>query len=110
MRLQFVDMTSSSDFCDVVFFLLSSLVTDPNFMSISLLVPELWQSSLRNLAEVQKLEVHPSEFCQISGDWGKLGIPNMAQVALIKCYWMLQNVRVTLFIVSELLSENQQGR
>ena len=28
---------------------------------------------------------------------------------LMKCYGMLQNVRVTPFTVSELLRENQQG-
>ena len=50
----------------------------------------------------------PSEFCPISGDWGKLEIPNLAQTPLIKCYWMLQNTRVTAFTISELLRENQQ--
>ena len=39
---QFIDMTSSS-FFDVVAFLLSSLVTGPSFMSISLLVFKLRQ-------------------------------------------------------------------
>ena len=33
-------------------------------------------------------------FCSISGDWGELGIPNLARTTLIKCYWMLQNARV----------------
>ena len=27
----------------------------------------------------------------------------------MKCYWMLQNSRVTVFTVCELLRENQQG-
>ena len=49
----------------------------------------------------RKLEIPPSEFCPIYGDWSKLGIPNLAR--------MLQNARVTAFIVSELLRENQQG-
>ena len=30
-------------------------------------------------------------------------------MALIKCYRMLQNTRVTVFTISELLRENQQG-
>ena len=30
-------------------------------------------------------------------------------VSNIKCYWMLQNARVTAFTVSELLREKQQG-
>ena len=59
MTSQFVDMTSSSKFFDVVLFLLSSLVTD---------------FFLRNSLEIWKLEKLPPEFCPISGDWGKLGI------------------------------------
>ena len=30
-------------------------------------------------------------------------------MSLIGCYWMLQNSRVTAFIVFELLRENQRG-
>ena len=55
----------------------------------------------------RKSEIPPSEFCPISGDWGKLGIPNLARMSLIKCYRILQNTRVTAFTVSELLKENQ---
>ena len=54
-------------------------------------------------------EIPSSEFCPISGDWGELGIPNLARMSLIKCYWMLQNSRVTAFTVLELLRENQLG-
>ena len=36
-------------------------------------------------------------------------MPNLAPTFLIKCYWMLQNGRVTTFTVSELFRENQQG-
>ena len=28
----------------------------------------------------------PSEFSPISGDWRRLGIPNLARMSLIKCY------------------------
>ena len=42
------------------------------------------------------------------GDWGKLGIPNLAQMSLTKCYWILQNVRVTAFTVFELFRDHQQ--
>ena len=52
--------------------------------------------------------MHPSEFCPISGDLSELGKPNLAWSSLIKCYWILQNARVTAFTVSELLRENQQ--
>ena len=110
MTSQFSDMTLSYNFFDVILFLLSSLVTGPSFMSISSLVLELWQFSfIRDWPEIRKSEIPPSEFWQISGDWGELGIPNLARMSPIKCYWMLQNARVTAFTVFELLKENQQG-
>ena len=91
-------------FFDVVFFLLSNLVTGPSFMSISSLVLELWQFSfIRDWPEIRKSEIPPSEFCPISGDWGKLWIPNLAGMSPIKYYWMLQNS------VFESLRENQLG-
>ena len=110
MTSQFSKMRSSSIFFDVVLFLLSSLVTGQSFMSISSLVLELWQFPfIRDWPEIRKSEIPPSEFCPISGDWGELWIPNLAQMSLIKCYWMLQNARVTAFTVSELLREYQKG-
>ena len=108
MTSQFSDMTSSSNFFDVVLFLLSSLVTGPSFMSMSSLVLELWQFSfIRDWPEIWKLEIPPSEFCPISGEWGELWIPNLAWMSLMKCYWMLQNSRVTACTVFELFRENQ---
>ena len=110
MTSQISDMTSSSNVFDVVLFLLSSLVTDPSFMSISPLVLELWQFSfIKDWPEIQKSKIPPSEICPISGDWPKLGIPNLSWMYLIKSYWMLQYSRVTAFTVSpELLKETQQ--
>ena len=97
-------------FFDVVFLFLSSLGTGPNFIPMSSLVLELWQFLfIRDWPEIRKSEIPPSEFCPISGDWGELWIPNLAQMSLIKCYWMLQNARVTAFTISELLRENQLG-
>ena len=108
MSPQFSDMTSTSNFFDVVLFLLSSLVTGPSFMSISSLVLELWQFSfVRDWPEIRKSEIPPSEFCPISGDWDKLWIPNLARMSLIECYLMLQNSRVTAFTIFEFLRENQ---
>ena len=107
---QFSDMTSSSNFFDVVLFLLSSLVTGPSFMSMSSLVLELWQFSfIRDWPEIRKSEILPSEFCSISENWGKLWIPNLARMSPIKYYWMLQNSRVRALTVFELLRENQLG-
>ena len=92
MTSQFSDMMSSSTFFDSVLFLLSSLVTGPSFMSISSLDLELCQFFvIRDWPEIRKSEKPPSEFSRISGDWGKLGIPNLARMSLIKCYWMLQS-------------------
>ena len=108
MASQFLDMTSSSEFFNVVLFLLSILVTGPSLMSISSLVLELWQLSfVRDWPEIRKSEIPPSEFCPISGDWDKLWIPNLARMSLIECYWMLQNSRVTAFTIFEFLRENQ---
>ena len=52
----------------------------------------------------------PPEFCQISGDWGELGILDLAWMSLRKFYWTLQSAVVIAFVVSELLRENQQDR
>ena len=63
---------------------------------------------VRDWPEIQKLKIPPSEFCPISGDWGMLEIPNLVGMFLMKCYWMLQNARVTAFSISDLLRGNQQ--
>ena len=99
MTSQFADMMSLSNIFDVVLFILSS------FMLISSLALELWQFSfIRDWPEIWKSEIPPAGFCQISGDWGELETPNLAEMSLMKCYWMLQNARVTAFIISELSS------
>ena len=108
MTSQFPSMTSTSHFFVVVLFLLSCLVTGRSF--VSSLVVELWQFSfIRDWPGIQKLEIPPSEFCPTCGDWSELWIPNLARMSLIECYWILQNSRVTAFIVLELLRENQLG-
>ena len=91
MTSQFADMALSPLF-DVVLFRLSAWGTDLSFMSISSLIMELWQFSFeRDWPEIRKSEKRPPEFCPISGDWGKLEMPNLARMPLMKCYWMLQN-------------------
>ena len=91
MASQFADMALSPRF-DVVLFRLSSWGTGLSFMSISSLIMELWQFSFeRDWPEIRKSEIRPPEFCPISGDWGKLEMPNLARMPLMKCYWMLQN-------------------
>ena len=77
MTSQFAGMTSSLNFFDVVVFLLLSLVTGPNFMSISSLVLKSWQFSI-------------SEIYQKSGNlkYSRLNFANI---------WRLRKVRVTNF-------------
>ena len=95
------------NFFDVAVIFLSVLVTGPNFVSISWLVQELWQFlGIKDWPEIWKSEILASEFCPIFEDWGKLGIPNLAGVPLIKCYWMLQKASVTGFTVSEWQYQN----
>ena len=110
MTSEFSDMASPSNFFEFFLFLLSNLVTGPRFMSISSLVLELWQFSfIRDSPEIRLSEITSSEFCPIYGDWGELWIPNLARLSLIGWYWLLQNFRVTVFTVFELLRENQLG-
>ena len=95
MTSQFSDMKLSSNFFDVVLFLLSSLVTGTSFLSISSLVLELWQFSfIKDWPEIQKSEIPPFKFCPISGDWDEPWIPNLARMYLIECYWIPQNARL----------------
>ena len=92
MTSQLANMTLLPNFFDAALFLLSSLINGPSFMSISSFVLKFWQFSFtRDWLEIRKSQILPSKFCSISGDWGKLGIPNLAKISLIKCYWMLQN-------------------
>ena len=56
------------------FVFLSSFVTGPSFMSISLLVLELWQFSfIRDWPEIWKSEIHP-----VAGYWSMMKMPNFA--------------------------------
>ena len=98
------------NFFGIALFLLSRLVTGPSFMSISSLILELWQFSfIRDWPEILKLEIHPSEFCPISRDWGKFWISNLVRMSLVECYWMLQVSSITAFNLFEILREKQLG-
>ena len=63
--------------------------------------------SYKRLTRNPEIQISSSGFCQISGDWGKLEIPNLARIFLKKCYKKLKSTRVPAFTVSELLRENQ---
>ena len=79
-------------------------------MPIPSLVLELWQFLfIRDSPEIWKSEKTLSEFCPISRDGPEWRILNLARTSLISCYRILQNARVTVFTVSEVLSGNQQG-
>ena len=98
----------SSLFFYLTVFLLSSLVTGPNFKSISWLeLRKFWL--VKDWPEIWKSQIPQSEFCPVSWDCDKLEILNLVRISLIKCYEMLQNTRVTAFTVFELLRENQLG-
>ena len=111
-------MKSSSIFLRLLCFSCQFLVTGPSFMSISWLVLELWKLLfITDRPEIRNLEIPTSVFCPISGDWGKLHIPNFAQMYPIMFLWMLllmlmllmlQNARVTAFTISKLLRKNQR--
>ena len=47
---------------------------------------------IRDWPEIWKSEIPPSEFRPISGDWGKLGLPNVARISRINCNKILLNV------------------
>ena len=76
------------------------------FHAKSLLVLELWQFLfIRDWLEIQKLEMLPSEFSPITGDWGNLGIPNLTQMKNVsnkkllkaaKCqsYYYVKTIRI----------------
>ena len=93
-------------------FLFSISVTGQSFMSISLLVLELWNCFWYGIDQKRNtlIQVLPKIL-----RLGQLGI-YLAQMFTIKCFWILQNARVTVFTtftVSELLREtnsrNLQG-
>ena len=87
-------MTSSPIFLRLPFF--SCQVTGSGAMLIFV---------YKGLTRNPEIGILPSEFFPISGDWGKLEIPNLAPMSLIKRSRMLQNARVRAFTVSELLRE-----
>ena len=84
MTSQFADMASSPIF---FWHCLVSLVMFSywsKFHSISWLVLELWQFSfIKHWPKLWKLETPLSKFFPISGDWGELEIPNLAQLSLM---------------------------
>ena len=59
----------------------SHLVTGLSFMSVSWLVLESWQFLfIKDWPQIWKSDIPQSQFCPISGDWGKLEIQNLAQL------------------------------
>ena len=107
-------MTSSLISFKISIFLLPSLSVGTSFTSISWLLLELWQISfIKDWPEIMKPEIPLSEFCEISGEWGVLGIPYLVQMSLIKllnaakcqsysfyCFWVINGkpaVGVKLF-------------
>ena len=96
-------------FFDVVLILLSSLVAASSYMSISLLVLELWIFFYKRLNRNPEIRNTPVWVSPIIWKPGELGIPNFARMFLIKCSYMMQNAKVTAFTVIAILRENLQG-
>ena len=110
MTSQFPDMTSLSSFYDVFLVFLTSLAIVVSLMSVLLLgsgvMTFLFCKGLTRNSEIRNTLIWGlSNTCRL----GKSRLPNLAGMLLIKCYWMLQNVRVKAVTVSELLSVTQQG-
>ena len=71
---------------------------------------ELWQFFYERSTRNAVLEMPPSVFSQISRDCRELKISQMSRmirIFLIKCYWLLEYDRITVFTSSELLKEIQ---
>ena len=99
MKSQFVDMNDIVNFLDVFLVKFSYW---SKFQIKSLLVLELYQFLfIRDWPEILKSEIPSSEFSPISGDWGKLGIPNLAQMT---------NVSKKVIECCKIPQENQQDR
>ena len=60
-------------------------------------------SFIRDLPEIWKSEIPQSELSPISGDWAELGLPNLTQMSVMKCYLVLQNARVIALTVSKIV-------
>ena len=91
-------------------FPLSSLVTGPSFMSISSLFLELWQFSfISDWPEIQKRKYPRLSFAQNLGR-GWVKDTKVGTNVSNKMLHMLQNARVTVFIIYELLRKNQQEK
>ena len=73
-------------FFDVVLFRLSSLVLVQASCQYHHWFWNYGNYFIQDWPETWKLKKKTSEFCSISEDWGKLVIPNLAQMSLIKCY------------------------
>ena len=85
MTSQFANMTSSSNFFDVVLFLKFSHWSKfhVNIIAGSRVTRIFFYKGLTRNAEIGNT---PSEFYPMSGDWGELWIPNLVRMSLIKCY------------------------
>ena len=85
MTSQFPDMTSWSIFLKIYFVSLLKFSFWSKFHVINITGSEI-MTIFFHKGLTRSLAIGNTEFCQISGDWGNLGIPNLAVMSLIKCY------------------------
>ena len=103
------DMTSSNFWCCFVSFVKFSYWSKfhVNIITGSEVLTNFFYKGLTRNPEIGILS---SEFCPISGHWGELGIPNLVQMSPIKCYWMLENVKVTAFTIWVIMGKPTGGK
>ena len=92
-------MMSLSNSFDVVLFPLSSLVTGQVSCQYHHCFWSYDNFLLQGIDQKSWNGKYLFEFSPISEGWDELGIPDVAGMPLIKCYWMLQNASVAAFTV-----------
>ena len=86
MKSQFADMTSLSIsfwrcFVSLVKFSYWSKFHVNIITGSGVMIIYFYKGLTRN----PEIKNNPSEFCPIPGDWGELGIPNVALMSLMSC-------------------------
>ena len=97
MTSQLSDMTLSSKFLWRCLFYLKFSCWSKFSVNI---ITDFWILTIfvyKELTQNRKSELPASNSCQISGDWGELGISVLARMSRMKCYWMLQIDTVIFF-------------
>ena len=104
---QINEMTSLSDFFDVVFFSLVRFIYWYKF-HVNIITGFWSYDNLFYKGFTRNLEIGTTHVSVFPNIW-RLGQVRDTKFGMSPMKYMLQNVRVTAFTISELLRENQQG-